>query len=432
MVLPLSNRADRVVQPTLAFLHEIFRGYGPLDFTVELWDGTRWEPAQGRPSRFTMVLRHPGTLRKMFWRFSELSLGEAFIHGDFDVEGDLGGAFRLADYFRGMHWGVKERLRYSRFLLTLPSPQPPPPRRRPAKLRGALHSVRRDRSAVAYHYDVSNRFYELWLDRRMVYSTGYFHDAAEDLDTAQERKLDYVCRKLRLRGGERMLDIGCGWGALVLHAARNYGVEAVGITLSRAQAELANERIREAGMEGRCRVAVEDYRTLGESGRFDKIASVGMFEHVGRSRLGEYFGAAWRLLRPGGAFLNHGIAAGPGADAPAPAESFVDRYVFPDGDLFSVSLTLRAAEECGFEVRDVECLREHYILTLRHWVRRLEEHMDEACRATDDVTCRIWRLYMTGSAHAFETGRNSVYQVLLSKADGGKSGMPLTRADWYS
>ncbi len=429
---PPLRSPDRVSQKTFAFLQEILRGYGPLDFTILLWDGTRWNPGPGKPNRFTMVLRHPGALRKMFWRLSELSLGEAFIHGDFDIEGDLQAAFRFGDYLRGMHLGIKERLRFSRDLLALPSHHFPPPGRKAARLHGAVHSLQRDRSAVTYHYDISNRFFELWLDRRMVYSTAYFHDPAEPLDTAQERKLDYICRKLRLRGGERMLDIGCGWGALILHAARNYGVEAVGITLSRAQADLANERIREAGMERRCRAEVQDYRVWGEPGGFDKIASVGMFEHIGRSRLGEYFRIAWRLLRPGGVFLNHGIATGPGADASGIGASFVDRYVFPDGDLYPVSLTLRAAEESGFEIRDVESLREHYILTLRHWVRRLEERMEEARRATDEITCRIWRLYMTGSAHAFETGRNNVYQVLLSRNDAGRSCLPLTRADWYS
>jgi cyclopropane-fatty-acyl-phospholipid synthase len=319
-------------------------------------------------------------------------------------------------------------MRYVRFFLSLPFPAWTF-RRRKTHMKGRLHSRSRDRRAVAFHYDISNDFYALWLDRRMIYSCAYFSDPEQDLDTAQERKLDYICRKLRLERGERFLDIGCGWGGLIIHAAGEYGVNALGITLSRPQAELANERIQRAGLSGRCSVKVLDYREIDEPAGFDKLASVGMFEHVGEALLPEYFRRAWLLLRPGGTFLNHGIACRP--VSAARGESFMDRYVFPDGDLVPVSTTLRIAEMTGFEVRDVESLREHYALTLRRWVRRLEEHSDEARRFAGDLVYRVWRLYMSGAAYAFDTGRNNIYQTLLVKPDNGKSGLPLTRTDWY-
>jgi cyclopropane-fatty-acyl-phospholipid synthase len=378
-----------------------------------------------------MVLKHPGAMRALFRSPSELSLGEAYLYDDFDIEGDIGSAFSLADHLVHFHPGLGGRLRLARQLLALPSPERTRAVRPSERLHGLRHSKSRDRLAVTYHYDVSNTFYSLWLDSRMVYSCAYFASPGEELDAAQERKLDYICRKLRLRGGERLLDIGCGWGGLVIHAALLHGVDATGITLSRPQAELANERIRQAGVSDRCRVEFRDYRDVGEPGAFDKLVSVGMFEHVGESRLAEYFGRAFRLLRPGGVFLNHGIACNP-AFPPVPGPSFADHYVFPDGELVPLGVTLRTAEANGFEVRDVESLREHYVLTLRHWVRRLEARREEACRAAGEKAYRLWRLYMAGAAHKFRTGRNNVYQALLVKPDRGASGLPLTRSDWYA
>jgi cyclopropane-fatty-acyl-phospholipid synthase len=263
----------------------------------------------------------------------------------------------------------------------------------------------------------------------MVYSCAYFAKPEEDLDTAQVRKLDYICRKLRLRPGERLLDIGCGWGGLIMHAAAQYGVEAVGITLSVPQAELARKRLHESELNNRCRVEVCDYRDLETNQQYDKIVSVGMFEHVGEELLPEYFRRACRLLRPGGVFLNHGIAYSANYRRRGP--SFTDRYVFPDGELLPISTSLRAAELSGFEVRDVESLREHYALTLHHWVRRLEARAEEARCITNDATYRIWRLYMAGAAHGFRTGRLNLYQTLLARPRHGDSGLPLTREDWY-
>jgi cyclopropane-fatty-acyl-phospholipid synthase len=265
----------------------------------------------------------------------------------------------------------------------------------------------------------------------MVYSCAYFRSPEDGLDEAQEAKLDLLCRKLRLNPGQRLLDIGCGWGGLVIHAAREYGVDATGITLSRPQADLANSRIEAAGLAKRCRVELRDYREVEETPAYDALASIGMFEHVGAALLPEYFARARRALRPGGVFLNHGIACR-AAEEPSAGRGFSDSYVFPDGELVPIHLTLRSAEEAGFEVRDVESLREHYARTLRLWVSRLQARHDEATRFVDEPTYRVWRLFMAGSAYGFARGRLNVYQSLLLKPleDGG-SDLPLTRRGWY-
>ncbi|MDP3013165.1 MAG: cyclopropane-fatty-acyl-phospholipid synthase family protein [Candidatus Subteraquimicrobiales bacterium] len=296
------------VQISLSFLQNLMGDYHPRNFAVRLWDGTQWEAEPGQPTRFTLVLKHPGALRKMFWPPDDLTLGEAYVYDDFDIEGDIEAVFSLANYLSEQRRNKIQLLKYARLLLKLPSGGHSHNGRRAAFLSGKRHSVKRDRLAVSYHYDVSNDFYKLWLDRRMVYSCAYFARPGDTLDTAQERKLDYICRKLRLRPGERLLDIGCGWGGLVIHAAKNYGVEAVGITLSQQQADLANEHIQQAGLSNRCHVEVRDYRQLDKLEGCDKLVSVGMFEHVGEALLPEYFARARRLLCPGSIFLNHGIA----------------------------------------------------------------------------------------------------------------------------
>jgi cyclopropane-fatty-acyl-phospholipid synthase len=265
----------------------------------------------------------------------------------------------------------------------------------------------------------------------MVYSCGYFQSETDDLEAAQDHKLDYICRKLRLKPGQRLLDLGCGWGGLLVHAGRRFGATTTGITLSQPQADLAEARIAVAGLSDRCRVLVQDYRELDGGDCHDALASVGMFEHVGEALLPEYFARAHRLLKPGGVFLNHGIASR-ASEEPHHGPGFSETYVFPDGELLPINVTLRAAEGAGFEVRDVECLREHYALTLRHWVRRLEACHEDALAYVDEPTYRVWRLYMAGAAHAFATGRHNVYQTLLAKPDDvGRSSLPLTRADWY-
>jgi cyclopropane-fatty-acyl-phospholipid synthase len=409
---------------------ELVDGHGPRDFAVEFSDGSRWAPEPGRRTRFTIVFRRPGLIQDLLGSTSDLAFGEAYIYGDFDVEGDLEGIFDLADRFIDGPRGLTETLRMGRNSWRSLWDGRPHRTQRGIHLAGRRHSVSRDRQAISYHYDISNDYYATWLDSRMVYSCAYFLTSNDDLETAQHRKLDYVCRKLRLQPGERLLDLGCGWGGLVIHAAQNYGVQALGITLSRAQSEFANQRIRELRLSDRCRVERRDYRDVDEPNGFDKLACVGMFEHVGESKLTDCLGIAYRLLRPGGVFLNHGINRG--YRSPVRQEpSFISRYVFPDGELVPITTTLLKAEAVGFEIRDVESLREHYALTCRHWVRRLRGRLEDARRLTDDVTCRIWLLYMAGSAHGFHAGRLNLYQTLLAKPESGDCRVPLSRSDWY-
>lgn len=424
-------RADRDpnVSKSLGFLEKFFSDIPYKSFAVRLWDGTHWQPA-GLPPKFTLELKHPGALRRMFWTPNELSLGEAYIYGDFDITGDIEDCFNLSKYLLERSWRLSEKASLARDLLTLPARHHPGPGDRGARLKGPLHSKQRDSQAISYHYNVSNDFYRLWLDEQMVYSCAFFHTADETLEEAQQRKLDYICRKLRLKQGDRLLDIGCGWGGLIMHAVRNYGVDALGITLSRNQADLANERIRSAGLADRCIVRVLDYRDLEEDAPFDKLVSVGMFEHVGEAQLANYFQKALRLLKPGGAFLNHGITES-AQRPPQRGPSFIDRYVFPDGELKPISTSLQIAEEAGFEIRDVESLREHYAMTLRHWVERLQKNRDRAIEMTSTVTYRIWQIYMAGSAYGFETGELNLYQALMIRPEGKASPLPLTRCDWY-
>ncbi|MDE3151240.1 MAG: class I SAM-dependent methyltransferase [Gemmatimonadota bacterium] len=414
------------------------------EFSVRYWDGSE-TPAGVRP-RFTLVLRHPGALRRMLLPPSELRLGEAFVRGDFDVEGDLEAAAAVGD-------ALPQRFRQRGVILGLLDTLPRLPRaggmasltaRRPARTKSEdMHTEERDRLAVRSHYDVGNDFYALWLDPRMVYSCGYFPTGTESLAAAQAAKLDHVCRKLRLRANDRLLDIGCGCGALVEWAGANYGARAFGITVSEPQAQYADGRLFDAALVGRCGVAVLDYRQIGPPHEYDRIASIGMVEHVGRIRLAQYFRTAYSVLRPGGLFLAHGIVAAPEQRAPGlaaalgrrvwQAGAFIDRYVFPDGELVTLGEMIAAAETAGFEVRDVESLRDHYTRTLRHWVRRLEAREREAVALVGTETYRTWRLYMAASAHAFTSGRLNVVQILLAKRDAaGRVEVPPSRADLYS
>lgn len=398
---------------SVTFVELLFVAERPRTFAVRFWNGFILPPSPGAKAQFTIVLKHPGALRRMFSMASELSLGEAYIYDDCDVEGDIEAAVRVFRRLVGKPHSTRERLRLAALLARLPAGGPPRERRLP-RLKGKLHSRDRDSSAIRYHYDVSNDFYQLFLDARMNYSEAYFVRPEEDLDRAQEHKLDRVCHLLELHAGERLLDVGCGWGGLILHAVHKSGVEAVGITLSERQADFARRRIRGAGLESRCRVEVRDYRDLGPAASFDKIASLGMVEHVGAQQLPEYFSSIFRTLRPGGMFLNNGIAR-PITGPAHRKDSFTDAYVFPDGDLETIPETLQAAEEAGFEVRSVFNRPEDYGRTLRHWVRRLEAHAEEARHATDEVTYRIWRLYMAGSAGRFMAGELHLLDALLQK-----------------
>jgi cyclopropane-fatty-acyl-phospholipid synthase len=412
---------------SLELLDHFFAHYPKPKFQVRLWDGTTWGKLEN--PCFVLVIKNPNALRQMYLSPSELSVGESYIYDDFDILGDIEAAVELGDdLFTQEHSKpsvtgkianlFQDSMEHSDSSFVLPDTQP-----------GELHSRERDRRAIRYHYDLPPEFFALWLDETKAYSCAYFENEDTDLETAQCRKLDYICRKLRLKKGEHLLDIGCGWGGLITYAAAHYGVHALGITLSLRQAEFARQRIRDLGLNDRCRVDLCDYRDLDIDTQFAKVASIGMFEHVGESHYAEYFSQVWRRLRPGGAFLNSAIAACATYQRQGP--SFIDRYVFPDSDLKPIHTTLHAAELCKFEVWDVENLREHYALTLHHWVRRLEANADEARRMVGEITYRIWRLYMAASVHAFRSERLRLYHVLFVKPQNGSNHMPLTRADWY-
>lgn len=421
-------RHDKAAQKASTILQELLRDFPARDFAIELWDGTRWEAEPSKFCRFTWYIHTPGVLQALFRSDRELALAECYIHGDFDISGDLLAVFPVADYLMGRELGLAEKMRFSALAIALPSATESHHFR--AQLRGQRHSKSRDQQAVSFHYDVSNEFYQLWLDRQMVYSCAYFESENNSIDEAQEQKLEYACRKLRLKPGERLLDIGCGWGGLILYAARHYGVHATGITLSQQQLALAQQRIAEAGRSCQCEARLLDYRDAEQLGTFDKVVSVGMIEHVGESRLPEYFTAAFARLKPGGVFLNHGI--GRAGNRPKPTQpTFTDAYIFPDGELVPIATTLHAAEQSGFEVRDVENLREHYYLTLVQWLHRLEANEPRAKELVGDIKYRTWRLYLAGSAHYFRSGKLDLYQTLLLKPPGGVSGLPLTRENWY-
>jgi cyclopropane-fatty-acyl-phospholipid synthase len=419
------------IASSVRFLEDLFADAPLENVSFRLWDGTGWP--DGRPRPATIILRHAGSLRAMFAPRSEKGLAEAYLRDDFDLAGEIEAAFELADVLGNRpapRWG--QALAHLIRLHRLPDRPGRGAGRAFAAPDGTRHSLDRDRRAVTFHYDVSNDFFGLWLDRGMVYSCAYFETPDDDLDTAQAAKMELLCRKLRLEPGQRVLDIGCGWGGLALHAAREWGAKVKGITLSQPQVELARARARAAGLEGDVVFEARDYRSLPETDCYDAIVSVGMSEHVGAERLPDYFRTAARHLKPGGVFLNHAISEGVRPRHRLGA-SFIDAYVFPDGDIPPVPAVLRAAEAAELEVRDVENLREHYALTLRHWVRRLEANHQTALAFVDESTYRVWRLYMAGSAHGFACGQLAVYQVLLSKPDrGGDARLPLTRQDWYA
>ncbi|MFB7374617.1 class I SAM-dependent methyltransferase [Streptomyces sp. NPDC056222] len=410
----------------------------PLPVRLRAWDGSESGPADAP----VLIVRQRRALRRLLWKPGELGLARAWVAGEIDVEGDL---YEVLDRLAGLIWERGDETRSSleavrdpklraaaRAVLKLAGPYPPPapPAEEMRRRTGSRHSKRRDKQAISHHYDVGNDFYELVLGPSMVYSCAYWTDGGT-LEEAQRDKLDLIARKLNLKEGDRLLDVGCGWGSMAMHAAREYGAQVVGITLSREQAAFARKRIAEEGLTDRIEIRVQDYRDV-KDGPYDAISSIGMAEHVGAVRYREYADILHALLKPGGRLLNHQISRRPEPDEAAyQVDEFIDAYVFPDGELAPMGRTLATLEDAGFEVRDVEAIREHYALTLRRWVANLEGDWARAVRNTSPGRARIWRLYMAASAVAFERNRIGVNQFLAVKTpESGTSGVALRSRVW--
>ncbi|WP_018991649.1 SAM-dependent methyltransferase [Aromatoleum toluclasticum] len=423
------------ILPAIRIVRRLLHGLEPAP-ALRLWDDTLCAPDE-RPAPFTLVLRDPAVLRRLVIEGNPLLLADAYVRGALDVEGDLYGALGLKRHFESISLSWRDRLLLLRDALRLPAradAQFGPHcgfASRVARRFSHRHSRHSDCAAISFHYDVSNEFYGLWLDPERVYSCAYFEHPDDTLDSAQCNKLEHTCRKLRLQPGERLLDIGCGWGALVCWAAREHGVLAHGITLSQRQLDYAQRRIRAEGLEDRVTVELCDYRDLAGKAVYDKVASIGMFEHVGLANLPAYYATVRRVLRPGGLFLNHGITHDEEGWKKTVGTEFINRYVFPDGELDCVSNIQLGMERAGFEIHDVEGLRPHYALTLRHWVARLEAARGAAVREVGEAVWRVWHLYMVACALEFEAGSTGVYQILTSSRQRGSWPVPLTRTDLY-
>jgi len=415
-------------------LRPIIHGLLGEDFPLRLraWDGSESGPVD---SLATLVLHTPRALRRFLWSPDELGLGRAYVSGDMDIEGDIYAALSLPDLlssedrpnltldWRELAGAIRTALRLRAVGSNPAAPQ------EESRLNGRLHALRRDAAAIAHHYDVGNDFYRLVLGETMTYSCAYWSEPDCTLDQAQEAKYALIVRKLGLHGGMRLLDVGCGWGGMVLHAAREHRVHAVGVTISTAQAERARQRVAEAGLSHLVEIRLQDYREVAD-GPYDAISSIGMAEHVGQAQLQVYAQQMHSLLKPGGRLLNHAISRRPGP-VMDPKRSFLVRYVFPDGELHPLATTVDTLETAGLEVRDVESLREHYARTCRAWVQRLDDHWDEAVALSTPGRARVWRLYLAASALAFEQLRTGLNQVLAVRPDEQlRSGMSPTRTQW--
>jgi len=421
----------RTVADLLAEALGAVLGTKELPVRLRGWDGSTTGP-EGAP---VVAVHSRRALRRMLWSPGQLGIGRAYVAGEIDMEDDVYATFtalrsdsRLAQEKPPAHWSWRDRLALLGIAVRLGAigtqPAPPPEEAQPAG--GGRHSRARDAAAIAHHYDVGNDFYELVLGPSMVYSCAVWGTPEVGLEAAQEAKLDLVCRKLGLTEGMRLLDVGCGWGSMAIHAAQRYGATVVGITLSEEQARMARKRVAEAGLTDRIDIRVQDYRAV-DDGPFDAISSIGMAEHVGRAQIPAYVAQLNRLLRPGGRLLNHAISWNAGVSTWRP-DSFIARYVFPDGELLGLGETVGLLESRELEVLDVEALRQHYALTLRAWVANLEANWDAAVAASSEGRARVWRLYMAASALTFEAGDMGVNQVLLQKHGGEQP--PLRRTAW--
>jgi cyclopropane-fatty-acyl-phospholipid synthase len=421
---PVSNETSTATIRPFG-LAEAIAGFlgADLPIAIECYDGSHLGP---RDSETRIVVRSPKALRYVLTAPGEIGFARAYVAGEIDVVGDIFDALLLRNHLPDVKVTPREWLALARTVgVDGLKPLPPPPEEARVRGRGRRHSKERDAAAIAHHYDVSNEFYRLVLGPTMTYSCAVFDTEDSTLEAAQTAKYELVARKLGLRPGMRLLDVGCGWGGMAVHAAREHGVHAVGVTLSTRQAEWARNAVREAGLGDRVEIRVQDYRDITDA-PFDAISSIGMFEHVGVAKLDEYFTRLYSLLAPEGRLLNHGIAKRSSSRAAFAHRGFIDRYVFPDGELHEVGSVVSRVQKAGFEVRNVEGLREHYALTLRHWVANLEANWDEAVRLVGAGRARVWRLYMAASAINFEGERTHIHQVLaVRNSSDGTSAMPL-------
>jgi cyclopropane-fatty-acyl-phospholipid synthase len=407
-------------------LPRIANGSLRLPIALRFWDGSVLPAAPNARPAPAVVTVSRRAIAHLIYAPGQLGLARAWVDGSLDIEGDLEGVVAQRRAFDGARLSARDLTLVALAAVRaggLAVLRRPPVPSIESDVRGSRHSEQRDGDAVRHHYDLSNDFYRLVLGPSMVYSCGYFSDPADSLERAQERKLDLICRKLMLSPAQRLLDIGCGWGSLVLHAAEHYGIEGLGVTLSGPQAEYAREWAARLGLSGRVRFEVADYRELSGR-RFDRIASVGMFEHVGQGQLSEYFRRVWAMLAPGGLMLNHGISRL--APHPPETDAFIARYIFPDGELMPLAEVIAAVQSAGMEPRDVESLRDHYPLTLRSWLANLRSHRDEAVALVGCERVRAWELYILASALGFEDSDITVYQVLAARGEGSQR-LPLDR-----